>query len=1521
MAGVGGKIKIQVDLQEIERLKKEIADVKKQILNLSGSDVQKYLDGLNQKYQDLNKQLQAAGEEAMKMARDFDSLNEKYNQQKSTIEQYENQIISLTEQLKNSSKGVSSPEYQELEKDLHKIESAYEKATQEAENMQQAISQKMGITGNIDKFFDGVEKNSDNFIDAINRQREAIKKMELDYINTREKMTELGKRKNYSPENMAEYEKLKKLMVEIRGDMSLEKKDLSALEKAYKQFIDSRLSGSQKEITLLTQRKQILNEMGKLELAGKSGTDEYKQLEQQLSKVGTAINIVNKNAKALTTAGSAQLAGIIQGVTGLSGAFSAFQGVSSIFVKDNEKLAAIQTKLQAAMAITIGLQQVSNTLHVTSAFRMNIASKATLMWRSSINKLSVALGISNIQAQILMATLTVGLSLAITGVVILLERYNSEQDKAIASNKKFSEAVGSNISSLRSNYEKLRKEWTAANGDIQKQEELLLKNGDAYNSLGVKIRDVNDANNIFVNNTDNFIKSLELRAKAAASMELASEKYKEAIQKMIEAEGSSPTPGVIDWFSPITSGKKLFDVYNHSQLESDSKKAEEDARDYIMKSLGYSDENVALMNQMGLDATETISENSKAWYQKIRDNQQKIMDENLPGSKEFNAAKIQRDAAAKMLQKWDKTDFKGQQSAANKAKKLEQELLALQDKLNNEQLQQELNSQQKLIDKQEDGFKKQYAQNELNYKKELQQIKEYEDSKAKERNEAILKFGASKIPVELSTENVKKQTEILRAEALSSFSKTNNDILKSLTDKYQSYADQRLEIEKRYNKDIEILIQQRDKSVTEEQRSLLNRSIAKATADKGKELMSFDFDRLKESPEYVRAFEDLKNTSSETLNSLLTQLEDAKQTAAKVLSPDQLREYTSTIQSIMDELTERNPYKALIDKKKELAEASTELARSEKQLKDVQSGFGVITNLAVVNGKLTASYLSEADAVKNVNKAKDKYTKANNNVVAAEKKILGQIEELNSALSNLGNSIGGTSGLIIGLMGDIGSFATTSIEGISKVADKSATAISNIEKASVILTIISTAIQLMQKLDELMPDAYDKYEKYDEKIEQINNLRDAVNDYELAVLKAKQAEASWFGNDQLQNLKDYKDQQSKIFESYKDKLLEEQAIYQNKKGGGWLTGTLNYGLLGGIDKIFGTNILGNNYKEGMTAAINNLRIETRKKSSGFLGSGIGGKSQKTENLVDWAKNNGFGDLFDKDGWINVSAADAILKQYGDKLVGQTKETLEEMKALKEQYDEYIKQLREYVNSMYEPLADNMVSAIWDWLDEGKSALDSFKDYAKDTFRDIVSDMIKTIILKDVFGDYKDKIAGLYEEYSKGNLTEKELSDAIAEETAVVVDRYDKTLPMLQDTVNAINQGIKDSTGIDLKDTNSSQSTTKGGFETMTQDQAGEMNGRLTGIMETNLRSEGYLKTISEWNQPIGDRIDLSSIAMPLNLINESSSRIEQMIEENKSIAINSYYELKDINKNTKELYQMNERLGNIEKNTKGLAPK
>lgn len=863
-------------------------------------------------------------------------------------------------------------------------------------------------------------------------------------------------------------------------------------------------------------------------------------------------------------------------------------------------------------------------------------------------------------------------------------------------------------------------------------------------------------------------------------------------------------------------------------------------------------------------------------------------------------------------------DFSGKsekkaETAADKAKKLQQELKALQAKLSNEQLRQKLDFKQKEIDADEEGFNKQLKQNALNYEKELQQIKEFEDDKTKEREEATLKFGKDKVSVqlpELSESNIKAQVEKLKQDALSAFNKSDNDVFKKITEQYQSYADQRLDIEKKFNKDIDTLIKLREKAQEKgdkEAVNKLNRSIAKATTDKGKDLISFDFERMKEAPEYIRAFEDLGTTSTETLNSLLGQFEKFKEEAAKTLSPKDLREYTATIQSIADELSNRDLYGSLIKQKDEAVKANQRLIKAENDLRLVKLGIG-------------DPLLTEEEAIKRVNKAKDEYYNKNKKVLDTQKKIRDQISALAKEMSGLGNALGGTSGEIISFIGDITSFYTTASEGIEKVAQTGAQAISVVEKASVILTIISTAIQLMKQLNSILPDAFSQYEKYDEKIERINDMRDAVNEYEIAVLKASQAENSWFGNDSLRNLKDYKELQAKIFDSYRDKMLEGQAIYENKGSGGWLTNSLK-SAVSWVSKItYGFDLLNKKYKEGTTAAVNNLRIETRKKSSGFLGSGIGGKSQKTEDLVTWTKKNLGFDLFDAEGWINKEAYDAIISKYGDKLVGQTKETLDELKGLRDQYDEYLNQLHEYVSSLYEPLIDNMVDSIWDWFDEGKDALDSFKDYAKQTFRDIVSDMIKTILLKDVFKDFKDNIAKLYEEYSKGNLTEAQLSEAVAKETNSVMDRYKTQLPAIQGMVDAINKNLKDTTGIDLnKSTSYSQSSSKGSFETITQDQAGEMNGRLSGILETNIRSEGYLKSISAWNKPISEKIDMSSILLPLKLINESSTKIEQMIEENKSIAIHSYYELRDINKNTKELYEINEGIKSIKKNTDSLS--
>lgn len=713
------------------------------------------------------------------------------------------------------------------------------------------------------------------------------------------------------------------------------------------------------------------------------------------------------------------------------------------------------------------------------------------------------------------------------------------------------------------------------------------------------------------------------------------------------------------------------------------------------------------------------------------------------------------------------------------------------------------------------------------------------------------------------------------------------DWYKPLLKQYQSYADQRLAIEKQFNDDITLLRKAREKAEKAgdtNEVSQIDRSIAKAISDKGKELMQHDFDILKKSPEYVRAFEDLKNTSSETLKSLLDQLEKVKRAAATVLNPEELREYTSTIQQIIDELDNRNPFQALADNLKTLQQAEKELVEAKKTLDKVNSGEKVAsgTTLNKKTGKIDTTYLSAAEALKRYNAAKDKSQKANNNFVKAEKTAKEKVDELANAVKGIGNSISGTSGEIISLIGDVALFTTGTIDGITKVAKTGADAMSAVEKASVILGIISAGIQLMQQLNSILPTADNQYEKFAEKVAEINKLTDAVNEYRIAALEAQQAEANWFSEDNLNNLRDYKELHDEVAEAYKNKAEESQATYQNKSGGGWFTNSWNWFLDNTYGKIWGVDFA-RKYKEGQTAAVDNLRIETRSRKKGFLGSGIGGRSQETEDLVSWARSNGFGELFDNEGLINKEAANAILNQYGDKLVGQTKETLESLVELREKYDEYLEQLHEYVSSLYEPLVDNFVDSIWDWLDSGKDALASFKEYASDTFRDIANDMLKSIVLSKIFGEgensYQSKINKAYDDYAKGLIDEVELNRQVSKLTADLMKNAEEQLPAIQGMAENISNTIKDTAGIDITQSESaSQSSSQKGFAAMSQDTGEELNGRFTALQISNEEIKN----------------SMLSMLVSMNLISVTVGNNSITLTEIRNLAISSNSYLEDI---------------------------
>lgn len=855
------------------------------------------------------------------------------------------------------------------------------------------------------------------------------------------------------------------------------------------------------------------------------------------------------------------------------------------------------------------------------------------------------------------------------------------------------------------------------------------------------------------------------------------------------------------------------------------------------------------------------------------------------------------------------------------------------------EVQSEFDIRQQRIDAMEAGSKKTLAQIDLEYDRRMEANRKRANDMIKERQELERKQweydnpkwkekGMTFKPTTTSVTQLPKsqQKQLLTYDKIAAEAnkKAEEDYQKSLLEKYQDYTDKRLAIEKKFNDDLAVLDEQRKVAVEKgdiKQVEQIDRSKAQATANKGKELMGLDYEKMKESPEYVRAFENLKETSSETLDSLLSQFEKAKQTAAQVLSPDQLREYTTTIQSIMDELNERNPFQALADRKKELVEAENELVEAKRQLDLVNGGGKIVTgvkNSKLESGKISFenTYLSSAEALVKYNEAKDKAAKASNRYQKAEKEVSDVVDKLFTSIKDVGSTIGGTSGEVLSFIGDIGLFVTSSINAWETAASAGSKAVQAVEKASVILAVISTVIQLMEKLSSLSKSAYEQYEAFAEKVKEINLLTDAVNEYRIAALEAQQVENNWFSKDNLQNLRDYRKLHEEVVKTYYDKAGEEQAIYQNQKGGGWLTGGLN-GIMNWLSPLGWSGMwqkwTNQNYKEGTTAAIDNLRIETRKKSKGFLGSGIGAKSQKTEDLATWAKNQGLGDLFDKEGLLDKELAQSLIDNYGDKLVGQTKETLEELIKLRERYDEYLDQLHEYVSSLYEPLVDNFVDSLWDWLDTGKDALASFKEYASDTFRDIVSDMMRSIVLSKVVDGFDKQVSDLYEKYAKGDIDEQELMKQVAEKTGELVDRYEQNMPTLQGILGTVNGYFKDA-GIDLKDRSAySQSSSKAVSVTASQDSIDETNGRLTGIQ----MAEEEIKA-----QNISQSESLNILTVKADAILSVNAETRNIADEIRTIQVNSYLELQEIRQNTgdtvKQLKSMDEKLKSIENNTKNM---
>lgn len=96
------------------------------------------------------------------------------------------------------------------------------------------------------------------------------------------------------------------------------------------------------------------------------------------------------------------------------------------------------------------------------------------------------------------------------------------------------DSYGKNITTLN----KLSREWKSLTTQ-KEQLQWIRDNKTEFDQLDISVRNVTDAENIFTDHTDVMINALKARAKAAAAMKLAADKYEEALIKEAEAEAEA----------------------------------------------------------------------------------------------------------------------------------------------------------------------------------------------------------------------------------------------------------------------------------------------------------------------------------------------------------------------------------------------------------------------------------------------------------------------------------------------------------------------------------------------------------------------------------------------------------------------------------------------------------------------------------------------------------------------------------------------------------------------------------------------------------------------------------------------------------------------------------------------------------------------------------------------------------------------------------------------------------------------
>ena len=282
-----------------------------------------------------------------------------------------------------------------------------------------------------------------------------------------------------------------------------------------------------------------------------AGMELKRKLEDLIKKAGElrdAMDDANTQIRG-EASDTKHLDGIAQGLNVVTSSAGAAVSVFQMFGASQEELINIQTKLQATLAISNALTVIQNNLQKESSLMMGIrtiqekAHAAAISIRTAAEgrgiivtkAATIAQAAFNLVAKanpyVLLATAiltVVGALVAFSAGSKKAKREEEEHQKQMEREQAYYDTYNEQLTSTIANYRDLQHAHKKLKSEKEKTK-WIKDNTDKFHDLGIELQSIQDCERVFAENTPEIIKAFDLRARAAAYAAKITKTYNDAL--------------------------------------------------------------------------------------------------------------------------------------------------------------------------------------------------------------------------------------------------------------------------------------------------------------------------------------------------------------------------------------------------------------------------------------------------------------------------------------------------------------------------------------------------------------------------------------------------------------------------------------------------------------------------------------------------------------------------------------------------------------------------------------------------------------------------------------------------------------------------------------------------------------------------------------------------------------------------------------------------------------------------------